>query len=305
MTELLELYRNSVQQWEIDMMGHMNVQFYVEKSTAGLSVLAHHLGMGPAFCREAGAVLVPVEHHVRFLQEQRPGAPIVLRGGVVDSDHQTLRIYQELVNAASGNVVATFLVTAGLRGARDAEMRALPAEALERAAGLKVPVPEYGAPRGLVLDPPRTAPTMEEAESGGMLATWRGPVLPRMLDEYGFMATHAHMGIVSDAIPNLLVHLTREDRAESGIGGAALEYRFVYRHASRGGDLLTLYSGIKAVSSKTYQFGHWLFDAVSGEVVATAEAVAVMLDMNTRRAMVIPDDRRAVLDEHVVPGLSA
>lgn len=305
MTELLELYRNSVQQWEIDMMGHMNVQFYVEKSTAGLSVLAHHLGMGPAFCRREEAVLAPVEHHVRFLQEQRPGAPLALRGGVVDADTHTLRVYQELVNAASDQVVATFLVTAGLRGTRDADMRPLPAAALEHASALQASVPEYGAPRGLVLRPPRPAPTTEEAESGGMLATWRGPVLARMLDEHGFMATHAHMGVVSDAIPNLLVHLTREDRAESGIGGAALEYRFVYRRPSRGGDLLTLYSGIKAVSGKTYQFGHWLFDTVSGEAVATAEAVAVMLDMDTRRAMVIPDDRRAVLDAHVVPGLSA
>lgn len=302
---MIELYRNSVQQWEVDMMGHMNVQFYVQKSTAALAGLAQELGIGPGFQRETGTSLVPVEHHIRFLREQRPGAPVVIQGGIVSVRPERVTVYQDMVNAASDEVVATFQVTAQLQDARSREPRALPAGAIEAAEALLIAVPEHGAARGLDLHEPRSAPTVAEAEAGGMKATWRGPVLPSHGDAHGYLATHAHMGIVSDAVPNLLVQLTREDRSEGRVGGAALEYRFVYRRPARVDDLLTLYSGIRSVGTKTYQFGHWLFDAASGEVIATAEAVAVLLDMDARKAIVIPDDRRAMLEAHVVPGLSA
>lgn len=305
MTPLLEIYRNSVQTWEIDMMGHMNVKFYVEKSVAALAMLGQHLGLGPRFARESGARLVPTEHHVRFLQEQRPGAPVVINAGIVEATRERLVVYQEMVNAASSGVAATFIVTVTLQDCVSGESRPIPEHVLEQAATWQTEIPAHGAPRGLEMASPRPGPTLDEAVSRGMLSTWKGPVLPRMCDGNGRLVTEAHMGIVSDAIPNLLVHLTAEDRSESSLGGAALEYRFVYRRSAAEGDLLELRSGIKAVSTKTYQFGHWLFDAATGECVATAEAVAVLLDLEARKAVVIPEASRAVLERHVIPGLSA
>lgn len=305
MTPQLEVYRNSVQSWEIDMMGHMNVKFYMEKSVAALAMLGEHLGVGPRFARESGTRLVPTEHHVRFLQEQRAGAPVVINAGIVEASPERLIVYQEMVNAAGGGLSASFIVTAELQDAVSGEPRPIPKDVIKQAEALRMEVPEHGAPRGLEMAPPRSSPTLDEAVSGGMLSTWKGPVLPRMCDGEGRLATEAHMGIVSDAIPNLLVHLTAEDRSESRLGGAALEYRFVYRKPMSGGDLLELRSGIKAVSTKTYQFGHWLFDVASGECVATAEAVAVLLDLEARKAVVIPEATRIVLERHVIPGLSA
>ncbi|WP_290632711.1 thioesterase family protein [Aquisalimonas sp.] len=305
MTPLLEVYRNSVQSWEIDMMGHMNVKFYVEKSVAALAMLGQHLGLGPRFARESGACLVPTEHHVRFLREQRPGAPLVINAGIVEATRERLVVYQEMVNAASGDLAASFIVTVPLQDGVSRESRPIPEHVLEQTQPLRTEVPAHGAPRGLEMAPPRSEPTLDEAVDKGMLSTWKGPVLPRMCDHHGRLATEAHMGIVSDAIPNLLVHLTAEDRSESPLGGAALEYRFVYRRPVSGDDLLELRSGIKAVSTKTYQFGHWLFNGATGECVATAEAVAVLLDLDARKAVVIPEASRAVLERHVIPGLSA
>ncbi|WP_171909802.1 acyl-CoA thioesterase [Aquisalimonas asiatica] len=305
MTPLLEVYRNSVQSWEIDMMGHMNVKFYVEKSAAALAMLGQHLGLGPGFVRESGVRLTPSDHHIRFLREQRPGAPLVINAGIVEATRERLVVYQEMVNVASGDVAASFIVTAVLQDHATGELRPIPRHVLEQAEALRTEIPAHGAPRGLEMAPPRPGPTLDEAVASGMLSTWKGPVLPRMCDGHGRLATEAHMGIVSDAIPNLLVHLTAEDRSESPLGGAALEYRFVYRRAVRESDLLELRSGIKAVSTKTYQFGHWLFDVATGDCVATAEAVAVLLDLKARKAVVIPEASRAVLERHVIQGLSA
>ena len=42
---MITVYRNSVQSWEIDQMGHMNVQFYFEKALQGCVVLWNKLGI--------------------------------------------------------------------------------------------------------------------------------------------------------------------------------------------------------------------------------------------------------------------
>jgi acyl-CoA thioester hydrolase len=153
--------------------------------------------------------------------------------------------------------------------------------------------------------PARPAPTLAEAESLGLMTTFRGAVLPEHCDAHGYMLTRHYMGRVSDAIPNLIAQTRGEDRSTGTTGGAALEYRFVYRMPAGEGDLLILKSGLRSVSSKTYIWCHWLFDAQSGECFATAEAVAVAMDLTTRKAIEIPSAMRAQLESLVVPGLSA
>ena len=69
--------------------------------------------------------------------------------------------------------------------------------------------------------------------------------------------------------------------------------------------MLVLKGGLRSVSSKTYIWCHWLFDAESGECFATAEAVAIAMDLATRKAIDIPPDMRTQLEGMIIPGLSA
>ena len=83
------LYQGSVNTWECDDGGHLNVRFHLERAMAGLAHLGAALGVPRAFTQAAGSTLVPFEAHIRFLKEARPGAPLVMHGGVVklgDSD---------------------------------------------------------------------------------------------------------------------------------------------------------------------------------------------------------------------------
>lgn len=303
MNELIEVARSSVQTWECDQMGHMNVQFYLERATQGMAALAVELGAGPSTAREAGAALLAREHHVRFLREQRPGAPFFLRAGVVDADHDSVTIYQEMVETLSGTPAATFLIEAEWIDVASRAVKPLPVS-LNVAKDARVQVPAHGSPRGLELTPPRPAPELAAADGAGMLRTWQGVVNPEQCDSAGFL-THRHfMGIVSDSIPNLLALVSGSDRSRSDdVGGAALEYRFVYRGHPQAGDVLTLRSGLKQVGSKTYIWCHWLFDLETGAAIATAEAVAIALDLKSRRAIPIPDAMRADLESRVIPGL--
>jgi acyl-CoA thioester hydrolase len=49
---------------------------------------------------------------------------------------------------------------------------------------------------------------------------------------------------------------------------------------------------------------HWVLNDETGEALATAEAVAVAMDLDARKAIPIPDALRAVLEPLIVPGLS-
>ncbi len=306
MSSMKPLARSSVQTWQCDEMGHMNVQFYVAKANDGLAALSHHLGHGPRVTRESGAVLLPVSHHIRFHREQRPGAPLTLEGGVTDRKGDTLSIYEELTNTASGAVSAT--INADVILVDEATRAPLPlTDAIIAAADAdRIDVPEHGRPRGLDMGPPVPAPTLAQAEEMGLTYTWQGVVAPSMCTRTGYMTQQHFMAVVSDSIPNLLAQTRGDDRSvDPSIGGAALEYRFVYRKWPKAGDLMTLRSGLKHVGPKTYTWAHWMFDMETGEAIATAEAVAVTLDLKARKAVAIPDAMRAHLESKLVAGIGA
>ena len=306
MNNMVPLLRSSVQTWECDDMGHLNVQFYVAKANEGLSVLAHHLGHGPQRARETNTLLLPREHHIRFHREQRPGAGLTLEGGITGRDGDVLKVYEELTNSASGAVAATInadvvLVDAGTRAPQP-----LPGSMDAAINTRTVELPEHGKARGLEMGPPVDAPTLAQADDMGMVYTWQGVVKPKQCTSQGFMSQQHFMGLVSDSIPNLLSQTRGDDRsADPNIGGAALEYRFVYRSWPREGDILTLRSGLKHVGPKTYTWAHWMFDVETGKAVATAEAVAVTLDLVARKAIGIPDAMRAHLESQLVDGIGA
>ena len=297
-SNMIDLARSSVQTWQSDQMGHMNVQFYVEQATHALAALAVHLGLGPRFIDGEGFKLFAREHHVRFLREQRPGAPITVRGGVLSVQDFSFRAFFEMYNTVSEEVAATFAVDVELMDDETRETKPLPAKAKAAALAyqkqiqsklvwapkgsqydankLIVDLPAHGAPRGLTLYPPRKAPMLDEAEAMGLVFTWQGEVLREQCDAQGHIIARHFMGIVSDSIPNLLGKTRGDDRSKnSKVGGAALEYRFHYHSYPSVGDVLTLRSGLKEVGPKTYIWGHWLFNLETGKAVATAEAVAI------------------------------
>ena len=305
MGQSIEVARSSVQTWECDQMGHMNVQFYVAKAEEGMIVLASALGLSARAQRSDRALLVPREHHIRFHRELRPGAPFAVQAGVVEARREGLSVYEEMQNVAAPAVAATFVTRAEWC---DSEMRTglpLPVISVAKAKNFMIELPPQGRARGLDLAPPRPAPVLADAENMGLITTLRGAVLREHCDSMGFMTPRHYMGRVSDAIPNLIALTSGRDRSTGNTGGAALEYRFVYRMPAREGDLVILKSGLKSVSAKTYVWAHWLFDAESGECIATAEAVAVALDLAERKAIEIPAEMRAQLERLIVPGLSA
>jgi acyl-CoA thioester hydrolase len=283
-------------------MGHLNVRHYFAHANHGIARLALELGLTPSRLRAEGLALHARDQHVRFIRELRSGSYFTVHAGVLAIDAQRLQVYEEMRVASSSVVAASMLTEVALVDAASGDERKLDERALARAGALTTEVTPEHAPRGIERSAPRTPPTLEQAIELGLIGAYLAPVQPEDCDAQGRLHEAAFMARVSDGMGHFFQTL-RAPRA-SGVGGAALEYRFVFHERPRLGDIIEVRSGLKSVGNKTMQVCHWVFDVESGRCTATSEAVAVSFDLTTRKAIAIPADARAELEARIVAGLS-
>lgn len=313
---MLELCASSVETWECDAMGHLNVQFYLARADEGLAALSTHFGHGPRKIRESGFGPMVTSYHIRFHREIRPGAAFRVLGALASrpsgqpeegQDEDGATVYQEMRTRAGDHLVASFLsrvVLADLRAhERIKGAWPTPSSRIEPEHD-RVEVPEHGRPRGLEPDEPYPSPSVERAEELGLRTIFRGVAGDRLCDPWGYVTPTGFMAFLSAGIPTLVYDLRGSDRSARGaLGGAALEYRFRFVKPAQRGDLVRVMSGLKAIGNKTQTFCHWILDGDRGEAFATAEAVAVTLDLEARKAVPFSYEERTRLEGHLIPGL--
>ena len=306
MTDFSLVWRGSANTWECDEMGHMNVRFYLAKAGDALSVLAYQLGLGPA--NADGLILAAVDQHVRYQREVRAGTPLSAYAAITNVTADHLQVYLEIRRSIDHTISASFLTDLICVRALDRERQALPDAVIEAAKARMTNLPEHGAPKGLDLHSPRDGVDLESAKALGLAEIYLGSVQQAQVDAHGFMLPYHFTGFISDGVSNFFTASSPERaraRAEGKVGGAALEYRFVYRKPARIGDIVTVRSGYMGATDKVQKFCHWILDLCTGDALATCEVVAVMFDLVARKIIPLPDDVRAEIEAMKVDGLSA
>ncbi|MFP3942972.1 MAG: acyl-CoA thioesterase [Alphaproteobacteria bacterium] len=297
MTLPLALYRGFVNTWECDEMGHMNVQFYMAKLDEGLHHLRAALGMPAA--ASGGLALRVTSVHVRFLAEQRASDTLAIRGGVAGADESGVTVYSEMVNPGAERVAATFRSRLEAWDRKAGAPAPVPPEVLKRAREFRCDIPEYGSARGVPAVPDLPAFTLDEGRRRGLIEIYRGAVMPRHCDVYGWNSLQHYAGRVSDGAPHLwlALGLDRQKMLEIGHGVAVVE--FCWRHGAplEAGRTVVAASGVLGTGRKTVSLRHCLFDGESGAPIGASEAVAVALDLKERRAVELRDDERAMLEK--------
>ena len=299
---MIELLRSVVNTWECDQMGHMNVRHYFGCANHGLALLLLELGLPPSELRAQGLALRARDQHVRFMRELRPGVYYTVKGGLLSASAHSLQVYEQMEILHSGEVAASMLSEIILVELGTGRALPFPAELQERAQAFITTLPDAHAPRGIERTPPRVPPLRKDAIARGMYGAYLGPVLPEDVDASGYMHEAAFMARVSDGIGHYF-HALRGPRAH-GVGGAALEYRYVFHERPRLSDIIEVRSALKGLGNKTSHICHWIFDVESGRCAATSEAVAVSFDLTTRKAVSIPDDVREQMQARILPDLS-
>jgi acyl-CoA thioester hydrolase len=282
-------------------MGHLNVRHYFGRANDGVVSLLLELGMSPRDLREGGAVVRARDQHVRFSRELRPGAAYSLRIGIVAQDPTDFQTYAELSNEADDRS-ATIVSTSGLVHLATGQAKLWPTSLRQAPAALRCSVPDFAAPRGVSAVPTGARPQRGEIIQRGLFAAYLGPIGVEHCDANGLMRESGCMALISDGIPHFFRALQGGSRP-AGIGGAALEYRFVFHAWPQRGDVIEVWSGLIGLGNKTLSMIHYLFERQSGECVAVAEAVAVWFDLSSRRAVVVPEETRAHLAPKVLNGL--
>lgn len=310
---MIEVYRGSANTWECDEMGHMNVRFYVAKMMEGLSELAHQAGLHHVFRDRANATLAPRDQHIRFMREALAGKPFVMRACVLEVTESSVHVYQQ-IDHASGEPCAAFRTWVDHVDAQSRVPFPWAAAARTALEALKDIAPEGQRPRSLDMSlPPRPSATMAMADAIGAPTIGRGVVQPQHCDHGGWMMPEFFIGRVSDSTSNLLFNWrkTLADAAlargepQARTGGAVLEYRIVYRRWPRTGDRLVVRSALGQVKEKMNSYVHWILDPDSGEAWCTSEAMAVALNLDTRKIITAPPEQMEALKRSIPGGLTA
>lgn len=304
----VEIWRGGVNTWDCDEMGHMNVRFYVARAMEGLAGLAAELGLPHAFSPYANATLIVREQHIRFLREAHAGAALHMLGGVVEISDTEARLLQLLIHTATGQLAASFQTTVAHVTPREGEAFPWPRVVHERAAALRVEVPQQGRARGLDLSPIETTASLARADALGLVRIGLGALSPTDCDVFGRMRAEQFIGRVSDGISAFIGPLrdivtAHAETPPARTGGAVLEYRLAQLAWPRAGDRVELRSGLVGADARTMRVAHWMLDPTTGRPWGTSEAVAVTFDLDARKVVPISDAARAALGEKAVAGL--
>ena len=296
------LYQGSVNTWECDDGGHLNVRFHLERAMAGLAHMAAALGVPRAFTAAAGSTLVPLEAHIRFLKEARPGAPLVMHGGVAKLGDSDAIVCLDMRHA-DGAPSSSF--TLKIAHVETRGFRAFPWSARSRAAArqLSCTLPAHAKPRSIDLTQPLADASRQGAIDLGATRIGGAVITPDQCDAFGRLRGEHFVGRISDSVPNLLMHWRQAAADETGAApaGAVVEARLAFRRFPRAGDLIEIYSGIAEVGDKTLRLGHWIVDPESGKPWASMEAVALTFDTATRKAISPSPEARQRAAKLIVP----
>lgn len=297
------LYQGSVNTWECDDGGHLNIRFHFERAMIGLAHMAHALHMPRAFTPAAGATLTPLDIHVRFLKEARPAATLTMHGGVVKLEESEATLCLDMRHA-DGGPSSVFNVRVGHTETRGFRPFPWSRRAQAAAARIACTPPTHATPRSIDVAATPGAASRQRAIELGAQRVGATLVTPEQCDVFGRLRVEHFIGRVSDSVPNLLARWRSEARDAklegAAAAGAVVEARLVLRRFPRAGDLLEVHSAVTEVGEKTLRLVHWLCDPESGAVWASMEGVALTFDTKTRKAIAPTPQARAHMQARIV-----
>lgn len=280
MTELLQCYQGSVNNWECDENDHLNVRFFMEKSMQTLHLGLMDLGVF-AQGQQAEVEQTICFQHMRFVAEARMATPISGYIGIIKTGAQ-LEVLTELRHTRDQNLLCAIIHT------------------LEFTPAVRLAVidqPDHAGSRGIPATAlPHSELSLNSALQVGFFSIGRGLVQHHESAD-GKLAWHQYMGRVSDAIPNLWSTFTlpSNDNISEDIGLAILEYRSEYFISLQVGDRFEVLSGLSELGAKTQHINHLVFNLETGQCAFAAAAISIGMNLKTRKAVATPTAQQEYL----------
>jgi acyl-CoA thioester hydrolase len=103
----IETYRGMVYPWQIDHVGHMNVQFYTARFDEASWQLLGRLGVSPAVLREEGRAAVAADQRTQYRREVFAGTLLHVTTELLEVGRRSLRFVHRMFDSATDEEVAT------------------------------------------------------------------------------------------------------------------------------------------------------------------------------------------------------
>lgn len=271
----IETLRGYVNTWECDENQHLNVQFYNRFFEDAGGHFQNLTGV-PAEQR-----CEPILRHVRYHAELRVNAGLrVETMGVGDSGRQVAHLLYE---TTKGRLSATCLETF------DDPPPGL-SEALRRNGG---DLPEAAAPRSV--DPAPVDPGPDGASPAGSIVSLGARVRAHYCRPDGTIFDSGIISMNSDAAAHFWepTGINRGWLEERNFGSVAVEMKLTRTGPLLFGDLVHVVSRPIAVARSTITFENRFIQSETGDVAAIVQVTGLTMNLETRRAVPLPDDIRA------------
>lgn len=285
---MLLSYRGSVNRWECDENDHLNVRFCEQKLWQTL--MGGLLQSGLVSASEADSMPGRItRQHLRFQQESRIATPISgFFSFLPDLEPRGFNVLAQLRHSVSNEPLCSALsYVAGL--------------ALDGEGDIEEDI-AHALPRGIDSDSAYHTLSLQAALAKGFVQTGCGVIQPDECTVAGDLVPHMYMARTSDSMPNLWSYLAGDERVNDKEGGAVVEFRREYHRMLKRNEPFVVASGVVAAQGKIQRFGHLLFHALTGVCCASAQAVAVRMDLQARKAVdLAPEDLAALLAKQIKP----
>ena len=104
---MIETYRGVVYPYQLDHMGHMNVQWYTSKFDEGTWHLFALAGLTSDYFGENNRGMAALEQNTKYKAELMAGNLIVVKSEIIEVRDKTIRFFHSMENAETGVEAAT------------------------------------------------------------------------------------------------------------------------------------------------------------------------------------------------------
>ena len=291
------IYKNSVQLHEIDNLGHMNVQYYLKHclDSCILNFKINNL-ISNNSNKEESFVLEKV--NIRYLNEQRLGAPFSINFYISKIENDKILILQEMENLETKKISSTFILSFKIRKQIKMIKNKFENFLMDYPNKFKI-APSYAEIRGLLNINKLKLSYEKLLDYPKIFNTFCGIAKNKDSNNSDTLDAADYMGIVSASVPNLLM-MSNHSISKTNIGGAAVEYEFYFNEFVKTGTCIKLLSGLRNIKNKTYTWSHWLIDIDKEKILAEANAVIVTMDLKKRKSVQIPNKMKVALEKIIL-----
>jgi acyl-CoA thioester hydrolase len=108
----VESYRGQVLASECDLLGHMNIQFYISRISHATWNMCYFIGISPEDIKDGKRATAAVHQENSYLKELLAGDIIHMETGILKSSNKSITFHNKLINSATGEIAMDNISTA-------------------------------------------------------------------------------------------------------------------------------------------------------------------------------------------------